>query len=86
MRLTQEALEVLALVAYHQPITREEIQALGKEKAGGVLRHLLRRELVQLEREEGSGEVRYRTTPRFLQLVGIRDLDDLPRADALTFK
>ena len=86
VKLTQDALEVLSLVAYHQPITKEEIEDLGKSKPNGTLRHLLRRELIQLERSEETKEVRYRTTDRFLDLLAIRDLDDLPRAEALTFR
>ncbi len=86
VKLTQDALEVLSLVAYHQPITKNEVEDLGKDKPNGTLRHLLRRELIQIERSEENSEVRYRTTDRFLQLLAIRDLDDLPRSEALTFK
>lgn len=86
VRLTQDALEVLSLVAYHQPISREEIETLGKSKPGSVLRHLLRRELIRIERSEENSRVLYRTTDRFLNLIGIQDLEDLPRADALTFR
>ena len=51
IKLSQDALEVLALVAYHQPITKERIIEAGKEKAAGILRQLVRRELIAIERE-----------------------------------
>lgn len=86
VKLTQDALEVLSLVAYHQPITKQAIEDLGKSSPNGTLRHLLRRELICIERSEETPEVHYRTTDRFLDLLAIRDLDDLPRAEALTFK
>ncbi|MFK7822171.1 MAG: SMC-Scp complex subunit ScpB [Planctomycetaceae bacterium] len=86
VKLTQEALEVLSLVAYHQPITKDEIEGLGKDKPNGTLRHLLRRQLIQIERCEDGGEVHYRTTDRFLDLLAIEDLEDLPRAEALMFR
>lgn len=86
VKLSQEALEVLALVAYQQPVTRKEVEEAGKASAGSVLRQLLLRELISLERSEDDGEVRYRTTDRFLDLFGIGKLADLPRAEELSFK
>ncbi len=86
VKLTTDALEVLSLIAYHQPISSREIEDLGKTKPKGTIRHLLRRELIQIERSEGSKEVRYRTTDKFLKLLAIRDLEDLPRAESLTFR
>jgi len=84
VRLSQEVLEVLALVAYRQPITQAEIEALGKAGPGNVLRQLLRRELIQLERDpENPREVRYRTTERFLSVFGLANLADLPQPDDL---
>ncbi|MFN7804615.1 MAG: SMC-Scp complex subunit ScpB [Planctomycetaceae bacterium] len=84
VRLSQDLLEVLALVAYRQPITQEEIEALGKASPGNQLRQLLRRELIQLERDpEQPKEVRYRTTERFLSVFGLANLADLPQPDDL---
>lgn len=87
VKLSQETLEVLALVAYRQPITKKEIEQAGRGNAGGILNQLLRRELIALDRG-GKTEKRiaYRTTARFLQLFGLRTLDDLPQADELSFK
>ena len=87
VKLSQDVLEVLALVAYRQPITSEEIEELGKEKPGPFLRQLLRRELISLERDtENRKRVTYSTSKRFLSLFGIGSLDELPQADELAFK
>jgi segregation and condensation protein B len=87
VKLSQDVLEVLALVAYRQPITSEEIEELGKEKPTPRLRQLLRRELISLERDtENRKRVTYSTSKRFLSLFGIGSLDELPQADELAFK
>ena len=86
VKLSQDVLEALALVAYRQPITPEEIEELGKEKPGPLLRQLLRRELISLERDaENRKRVTYSTTKRFLSLFGLGSLDELPQADELAF-
>lgn len=87
VKLSQDVLEVLALVAYRQPISPEEIEELGKAKPGPLLRQLLRRELIALERDpENRKRVTYSTTKRFLSLFGIGSIDELPQADELAFK
>ncbi|MDZ4687713.1 MAG: SMC-Scp complex subunit ScpB [Planctomycetaceae bacterium] len=87
VRLSQEALEVLALVAYHQPATEEQLEALGRPLAGATLRLLLRRDLLTVDRLPNEPKaVAYRTTPRFLSLFGLGSLDDLPRPDDLLYK
>lgn len=87
VRLSQEALEVLALVAYQQPISEAEMTELGKPQAGPTLRQLLRRDLIAVERAPDDPKlVRYRTTPRFLSLFGVGKLDDLPRPEDLAYK
>jgi len=85
VKLSQDALEVLAFIAYRQPTAKEELIAAGKEKAGGLLRQLLRRELISIERNE-QADVTYRTTARFLDLFGLRTLDDLPFPEDLELK
>lgn len=85
VKLSQDALEVLAFVAYRQPTTLEDLHAAGKEKAGGLLRQLLRRELIALHRDE-QGIVSYSTTPRFLDVFGLRSLDELPFPEDLELK
>ncbi len=87
VRLSQDVLEVLALVAYRQPITPAQIEELGKSNAAPVLRQLLRRELISLERDPTDRKlVRYRTTRRFLSVFGLGNLDELPQAEDLLFK
>jgi segregation and condensation protein B len=84
VKLSQDALEVLAFVAYQQPVTQQMVAATGKQQTAGLLRQLLLRELVSLQRTE-EGEF-YRTTPRFLQLFGLSSLDDLPLPMDFDFK
>jgi segregation and condensation protein B len=87
VRLSQESLEVLAVVAYRQPLSEAELSELGRPQAGGLLRQLLRRDLIAVHRDaEQPKVVRYVTTPRFLSLFGIGSLDDLPRPDELSYK
>jgi segregation and condensation protein B len=88
VRLSQETLEVLSLVAYRQPVSRRAMEEIAKRGVGSHLRQLLQRELVVLDRGDGSreAEVTYRTAPRFLQLFGLRRIDELPRIEDLDFK
>lgn len=87
VRLSQEALEVLAVVAYHQPIKQSRVEELGKPACGAVLRQLVRRELLAVERDPATPrDVNYKTTPRFLSLFGIRNLDELPRHEQVSYK
>lgn len=86
-KLSQEALEVLSLIAYQQPIEADRIVELRGHNPSGLLRQLLRRQLISLERDgEEKSSVSYRTTPRFLQAFGLATLDDLPQAEDLAFK
>ena len=87
VKLTQDALEVLAMVAYRQPIKREVILKKGPKNAGSLLNQLLRRELIVLERVgDTRNDVEYSTTDRFLQVFGLAELNDLPQPDDLSFK
>ncbi|MBQ16193.1 MAG: hypothetical protein CMJ65_03610 [Planctomycetaceae bacterium] len=79
VRLSQEQLEVLAIVAYEQPASRQEIEAHGLNNVSGMLRQLLRRRLIQIERGNNPRrDITYRTTPRFLEVFNITDIHDLP--------
>ena len=84
-RLTQPALETLAIVAYRQPITRAEIEQIRGVAVDGVLATLAERGLIeQLGRAEVVGRpITYGTTALFLEYFGLRDLDELPAADEL---
>jgi segregation and condensation protein B len=92
VKLTQDALEVLSLVAYKQPITRSQMESLGKSNAGSVLRQLLQRELIRIDRAhsppnpKSKNDPPYVTTPRFLSLFGLGSLNDLPVAEDFAFK
>ena len=78
---------MLAIVAYHQPISATAIEELGKPGCGAVIRQLLRRELIAVERNpDQPRDVKYLTTTRFLSLFGIRSLDELPRHEQVGYK
>ncbi len=79
-RLSAAALEVLAIIAYRQPITRAQIEAMRGVDCGGVVRALLGRELVaEVGRLETVGRpILYGTTPEFLRQFGLSSLADLP--------
>jgi segregation and condensation protein B len=78
-RLTQAALETLAVVAYRQPVSRSRIGAIRGVSADAVVRTLVSRGLVvETGIEEGSGAVLYGTSPSFLEKLGIMSLAELP--------
>lgn len=78
-RLTQAALETLAVVAYRQPVSRSRISAVRGVNVDGVIRTLLTRGLVEeVGTEAGSGALLYRTTAYFLDRLGLESLDQLP--------
>ena len=84
-RLSQPALETLAIVAYRQPITRAEIEQVRGVNVDGVMQTLVERGLVeQVGRAEVVGRpMTYGTTALFLEYFGLRSLEDLPAADEL---
>jgi segregation and condensation protein B len=78
-RLTQAALETLAIVAYKQPVTRARVSAIRGVNVDGVMRTLLTRGLVEEAGEDGEhGASLYRTTGYFLERIGVTSLDELP--------
>jgi segregation and condensation protein B len=83
-RLSPAAIDVLSLVAYRQPVTRQELESLRGADSASPLRQLVRLGLVALQRGDAGGrEVAYGTTPRFLKLFNLTTLDDLPRTAEL---
>lgn len=84
-RLTPPSLETLAIVAYRQPITRADIEAVRGVAVDGVLQNLMERGLVKIAgRAEVPGRpLLYETTQFFLEHFGLRDLDELPNAEEL---
>ncbi len=85
-RLSQAALETLAIVAYRQPTTRAEIEAIRGVSADGALNRLLERELIEVRgRAELPGRpIQYGITEKFLEFVGIKSLEELPASDVLS--
>jgi segregation and condensation protein B len=78
-RLTQAALETLAVVAYKQPISRARVSAIRGVNVDGVMRTLLTRGLVEECGQDGeTGANLYRTTGYFLERIGVTSLDELP--------
>jgi segregation and condensation protein B len=80
LRLSQAALETLAVVAYRQPATRAEIEYVRGVDVGAVLRSLLERHLVRIagHREVPGRPLLYATTRRFLEVFGLAQIEDLP--------
>ena len=83
-RLSQAAMEVLAIVAYNQPQTRESVDRVRGRSSTGLLRQLVRRSLLRMDRSSESPRIpHYCTTDRFLQVFGLSDLGDLPQSEDL---
>ncbi|MFN8651073.1 MAG: SMC-Scp complex subunit ScpB [Gemmatimonadales bacterium] len=82
-KLTAAGMETLAVIAYRQPVGRAEIEEIRGVSAGGVLRSLQERGLIEVVgRSEAVGRpLLYGTTPLLLELLGLRDLAELPRAE-----
>jgi segregation and condensation protein B len=81
-RLSRAALETLAIVAYRQPVTKAVIESIRGVDCEAVLEHLETRDLVtEVDRQETPGRPRrFGTTLRFLQIVGLERIEDLPPA------
>jgi segregation and condensation protein B len=78
-RLSQAALETLAVVAYQQPVSRSRIAAVRGVSVDGVMKTLVSRGLVaESGTDTESGAIMYATTPKFLERLGLRDLSELP--------
>jgi segregation and condensation protein B len=83
-RLSRAALDVLAIVAYSQGLTSDEISQLRDKASGSLLTQLVRRQLLRIERsDEKPRRPRYFTTDRFLSLFQLGGLQDLPRSAEL---
>ncbi len=81
-RLSQAAIDVLALVAYQQPVSSEKISRLRGRPSSHVLAHLVRRGLLRIERPDPKRRTpHYFTTDRFLKLFNLESMGDLPRSE-----
>jgi segregation and condensation protein B len=85
MRLSTPALETLSVVAYRQPVVRAEIEAIRGVQCGEILRVLMERDLLRIvgRAEELGRPFLYGTTKRFLQVFGLRRLEQLPPIDQI---
>jgi segregation and condensation protein B len=84
-KLSQPALETLAVIAYRQPIGRAEIESVRGVAVDGVVATLLERKVIRIAgRSEQPGRpLLYETTPIFLEIFGLKSLEELPNADEL---
>lgn len=85
LRLSPPALETLSVVAYRQPVVRAEIEAIRGVQCGEILRVLMERDLLRIvgRREELGRPFLYGTTKKFLQVFGLRRLEQLPPIDQI---
>lgn len=85
MRLSRAALETMAIIAYKQPVTKSEVEAIRGVDSSGVLATLLERNLVTIRgRSKVVGRpLLYGTTQEFLEYFGLRELAELPRPEEL---
>jgi segregation and condensation protein B len=87
VRLSPETLEVLAFVAWNQPVDAEKLKSVDRPALQSILRQLLRLQLVRIQRTGSRrSDIVYETTPKFLQLFGLKSLADLPTSDVFSFK
>ena len=85
VRLSAPALETLSVVAYRQPVVRAEIEAIRGVQCGEILRVLMERDLLRIvgRADELGRPFLYGTTKKFLQVFGLRRLDQLPSIDQI---
>lgn len=88
VRLTQAALETLCIIAYKQPLTRAEIEAIRGVEVIGPLETLTQRRLITVvgRRESIGRPILYGTTGEFLRQFGLNSLDDLPRLESFNIE
>jgi segregation and condensation protein B len=80
-RLSRAALETLAIIAYKQPVTKTEIESIRGVNSDYTVQKLLEKELIEISgRSEGPGKpLMYKTSQRFMDYFGLRNLEDLPK-------
>lgn len=84
VRLATELVELLSVVAYEQPLAADRLAELPRKSPKRLVGQLVRRGLVELR--ETEGEQAYVTTDRFLDVLGLRELDDLPQPQVLSIR
>lgn len=84
-KLSQLAIDVLAIVAYNQPVSKDEIERVRARNCGSQLNQLVKRGILVFEKTESKPVKRlYSTTDRFLDLFGLQDLGDLPQTSSVS--
>jgi segregation and condensation protein B len=80
LKVSRPALETLAIVAYRQPLTRAEVEAIRGVDCGGVMKYLFEKGLIRVigRKEEPGRPIIYGTSQAFLELFGLKSLSDLP--------
>jgi len=79
-KLAQSAIDVLAIVAYHQPVSRQEVERIWQRPCSAVLSQLVQRRLLEYDSAEAAKRDRlFVTSDRFLELMGLESLEDLPQ-------
>jgi segregation and condensation protein B len=83
IKLTQAAIDCLAIIAYRPGVTREQVEAQRGQASGGILNQMVRRQLIEMRREGGKKDRarRYYPTQRLLKLTGLESFDELPLAE-----
>jgi segregation and condensation protein B len=81
--LSQISIDCLSMIAYRPGISKAELEALWGQNAGVTLNYVIKRGLVRVTQSPESREPCYFTTDRFLEILGLRSLDDLPQGDEL---
>lgn len=86
VKLSQSAVETLAVIAYRQPVTRGEIETIRGVSAEAGVNKLLERELIYITgRADSPGRpIQYGTTDAFLEFIGVKSLDEMPASDVLS--
>lgn len=81
MKLSQAAMEVLSIIAYNQPVTRSDIEIIRGINSDGAAKTLIARGLVEAKVEDNSRSQQLYTTPLFLNVFGMTNLDELPTTE-----
>lgn len=86
VKLSQSAVETLAVIAYRQPVTKTEIETIRGVSAEAGVNKLLERELIYITgRADSPGRpIQYGTTDQFLEFIGVKSLDEMPASDVLS--
>jgi segregation and condensation protein B len=81
--LSQNSIDCLSLIAYRPGITKSELETMWGQNAGATLSYLIKKSLIRIEQQSPTDIPRYFTTARFLEILGVESLDDLPQGEEL---